>query len=385
MLAVGREMGNIGRAMEAENGHRAKGEDMSVKDGLLACGVAVAIILSAFALLSRPGDARDEITPAPDRLATIQPALEGKLAEGESRARSLEDKLGRIEERVTRLESRKPPATAARDTPQAAAIEVPEAIREWEPDDGAAEVKARGRAALSRGLVGWWKFDDRAGSIARDSSGKGHNGRLLGRPKWTKGRLGGALEFDGIDDSVVLAGRAPAGFMHDSFRELSICFWVRQNAAAKAGNIYDEGGMTTGIAIRLGADGLRVAFGSFDVRTYLPTIRQPSLRTWHHVAVTFKRGSLKAFIDGRQTASARAPFTEIARHNDDGGLGACARSDIFGRDWQRGHDLRGVHFTGLLDDFRIYNRALAPEEVEALATGKATAAPRPPPEDEEIF
>jgi len=358
--------------------------NVNAKDWLLSAGVTVALILSAFALLLRPGEAPDRQAPPQDYSERVASNLEDKLAEGESRVRGLEDRLGRIEKRIANLE-----AAPAVETPAVATIELREAapennmVIEWEPDVREAEAPAE--SDVTRGLVAWYKFDDKRGSIARDSSGKGHNGRLVGRPKWTTGRLGGALEFDGRDDFVELARRAGAGFMHDAFRERSICLWVRQNAVARAGDVYDEGGTSTGIAIRLGAEGLRIACSSWDSRKFLPAMPAPALGTWHHVAVVFNRGALTAFVDGRKGASARAPYTEISKHNDDGGLGACARSDVFGRRWGTGRDLRGVHFTGLLDDVRIYDRALAPEEVEALVTGRAPAAPGPAPEDIEFF
>jgi len=370
--------------MESADGRRARGVDVNTKDWLLPAGVTVALILSAFALLLRPGEEPDRQAPAQDHLERVLSDLEAKLVEGESRVQGLEDRLGRIEKRVARLE-----AAPAVEAPAVVTIDPHEVIPdnnvivEWEPDVREAEAPAG--SDVTRGLIAWYKFDEGNGAIARDSSGKGHDGRLVGRPKWTTGRLGGAIEFDGRDDFVELAGRGPAGFMHDSFRGRSICLWVRQDEAAKAGDVYDEGGTSTGIVIRLGAEGLRIACSSWDSRKFLPAMPAPALGTWHHVAVVFNRGALTAFVGGRKAVSARAPYTEISKHNDDGGLGACARSDVLGRIWGTGRNLRGLHFTGLLDDVRIYNRALAPEEVEALVTGRAPAAPGPAPEETEFF
>ena len=50
---------------------------------------------------------------------------------------------------------------------------------------------------LKNGLVGWWKFDETKGKVAKDSSGSGHDGKLSGNPKWVSGKLDGALGFDG--------------------------------------------------------------------------------------------------------------------------------------------------------------------------------------------
>ncbi len=63
-------------------------------------------------------------------------------------------------------------------------------------------------------LIGWWKFDDGSGTVARDASGRGRDGTLRGGPTWVIGRVDGALHFDGIDDyvevgSVGISGTAP--------------------------------------------------------------------------------------------------------------------------------------------------------------------------------
>jgi hypothetical protein len=58
--------------------------------------------------------------------------------------------------------------------------------------------------AQDAGLVGWWKFDEGSGDIAYDASGNGYNGTINGNPEWASGIVGHALEFDGIDDFVVV-------------------------------------------------------------------------------------------------------------------------------------------------------------------------------------
>jgi len=47
-------------------------------------------------------------------------------------------------------------------------------------------------------LIGHWKLDEGAGTIASDSSGLGNDGTLGGNPQWVAGIMGGALDLDGI-------------------------------------------------------------------------------------------------------------------------------------------------------------------------------------------
>ena len=51
-------------------------------------------------------------------------------------------------------------------------------------------------------LVAHWKLDDGSGTTAVDSSANGNDGTFVGDPQWASGILGGALDFDGVDDYV---------------------------------------------------------------------------------------------------------------------------------------------------------------------------------------
>jgi len=53
-------------------------------------------------------------------------------------------------------------------------------------------------------LVGYWRFDEGTGLIANDLSGHNNHGELKLGPIWTEGNFGTALEFDGINDYVVI-------------------------------------------------------------------------------------------------------------------------------------------------------------------------------------
>ena len=54
----------------------------------------------------------------------------------------------------------------------------------------------------SRGLVGYWKFDEGTGTQALDSSGNSNTGTLTNGPTWTSGKVGNAIQFDGSNDYV---------------------------------------------------------------------------------------------------------------------------------------------------------------------------------------
>jgi hypothetical protein len=69
------------------------------------------------------------------------------------------------------------------------------------------------------GMVSYWKLDEGSGTIATDSVGT-NDGTLVNGPVWVSGQVNGALNFDGVDDYVLLPDidLVPSPF--------TICAWV---------------------------------------------------------------------------------------------------------------------------------------------------------------
>ena len=59
---------------------------------------------------------------------------------------------------------------------------------------------APARAKITDGLVAYWPLDDGSGLVARDWSGKGHNGTLTASGiDWVAGKVNGAVDCHGAD------------------------------------------------------------------------------------------------------------------------------------------------------------------------------------------
>src|SRR3989338_2141929 len=83
-------------------------------------------------------------------------------------------------------------------------------------------------ASLTTGLVGHWKFDEGTGLSAVDSSGNNNTGTLVNGPTWTTGKIGGALNFDGVDDYVNMGiGSATESIGGGS--AVSVSLWIKIN------------------------------------------------------------------------------------------------------------------------------------------------------------
>jgi hypothetical protein len=217
-------------------------------------------------------------------------------------------------------------------------------------------------------LVGWWQLDDGSGTVAVDSSGKCVDGDLSGNPAWSKdGVEGGCLLFDGADDYIFFDGK----FKLPTY---TMALWFRDDLPGQR-DIISAYAPTVlhGILLEVGADGRLRFLNRFPLGTgggnniYSTTTYSDGV--WHHAAITKSLTEIALFVDGQ----------EIGRMPDTSVFGA---SEAFGVALGCLDNERGLArmFQGAMDDIRIYNRALAADEIKALAPPRVKAY-KPNPAD----
>ncbi|MGW8185261.1 MAG: LamG-like jellyroll fold domain-containing protein [Candidatus Moraniibacteriota bacterium] len=200
--------------------------------------------------------------------------------------------------------------------------------------------------------IAHWKFNEGENLIAHDESGNGKNGTLVNMTPatdWVVGKNDKALDFDGIDDYVQagtnpIVGSAP----------FSISNWV------KAGN-HSDYGLALSIGNAIGSQAAWLGWvlnanvgssnslgGGFYGRNYGTGIND---NNWHHLMLTFSggtNGTAILYIDGVPKV------TDIYTPN----LQSTAIS--------MGKANSGItyQYKGLIDDTKIFNYALTPEQVK---------------------
>ncbi|MCJ7655895.1 MAG: hypothetical protein MUO97_11485 [Dehalococcoidia bacterium] len=219
-------------------------------------------------------------------------------------------------------------------------------------------------------LVGWWKFDE----STADSSGNGNNGIAYGGPQWFAGQVGGALDFDGLDDYVDL----PIGSLINSLTNSTFAIWANFSGTGGAWQRLWDFGTGTNVYMFLsprtgGAGPMRfVITTNSNAPGAESIIDAPSTLAsgWHHVAVVINGASrnMQLLLDGDVIASGLTQTLPA-----DLGL---TNQNWLGRSQWSGD----AYYSGSLDDFRIYNRALTVDEVERLGPPKLSAR-RPSPAD----
>ena len=207
-------------------------------------------------------------------------------------------------------------------------------------------------------LITHWKLDETEGSTAHDSVGD-NDGTLNGEPVWqpASGKVGGALQFDGIDDYVSTPFILdPAAGAFSSFA------WIKGGAPGQA--IISQTDVTVGRTTQPGSTWLgtdpsdgRVMTGLMD--TFFGPLESESVITdgaWHHIGLVYDFDGFlrKLYVDGTEVAK---DTNAVGGVYSEGGLYIGAGKNL---------DANSL-FSGLIDDVRIYNQALSAEEIAALA------------------
>ena len=204
------------------------------------------------------------------------------------------------------------------------------------------------------GLVAAYSFNEGSGAVLNDRSGRGHTGTISGATWSTEGRFGGALSFDGVNDWVTVNDSAAL----DLTTGMTLEAWVRPASLTTVRMVVLKE-RTGGLAYALASSDTSAAVGYIRT-TSDQTVTAPSplvLTTWTHVAVTYDGSTLRLFVNGAQVSS-RAVSGAVTTSSGVLRIG--------------GSSLGGVYFSGLVDEVRIYNRALTPGEIQADMTTPIT-------------
>lgn len=212
------------------------------------------------------------------------------------------------------------------------------------------------------GLLGHWKLDETAGNTAHDSAGHGVNGTVSPAPCWTAGKVGGALRADmtnGVwvpESSHLDIGNADADF--------SVACWLWVDTVRTEWPPH-------GVFTKRSPDGKRMlrlwvtrqGYSSRNVLEYAIDTEHPeqekgtvetevARQRWTHVAFVKSGRELRLYLDGR--------------------LALCKA--LKGRALRIPGPINFGGIQGMLDDMRLYGRALSDREVAEFAGAAGAAA-----------
>ncbi|MBI4027067.1 MAG: LamG domain-containing protein [Verrucomicrobia bacterium] len=203
----------------------------------------------------------------------------------------------------------------------------------------------RGRAA-ENGLVAHYDFNEGSGVELKDQSGNGCNGEIHDA-KYVKEPDGYALKFDGVKDYVD-CGTVASGELSNA-EAATIEAWLKPDAviketAADAGIVIQQG-LVCGLTYDLRTERHKAWFYINAPPNYTGADVEPEV--WQHLVGVFDGNTLGVYVDGEL----KKTITSNART-----INANRNHIYIGRQGDQ-------YFQGLIDEVRIYNRALSEAEV----------------------
>ncbi|NOT58188.1 MAG: LamG domain-containing protein [Deltaproteobacteria bacterium] len=189
------------------------------------------------------------------------------------------------------------------------------------------------------GIVAAYGFNATTGTVLVDVSGNNRHGMLVNSPTWVAGRFGNALSFDGSNDYATIGDVDLTGPFTISMWALpkNIGSGCHGSAVMKQydyglevcnGNMYGQVG---------GGGSSWAASTSYII---------PQANVWSHYTLTYDGTTARLYVNAALRSSAAG--THVT-NNEPLMIGAWTTASEF--------------FAGLIDEVRIYNRALTPAEI----------------------
>ena len=215
-----------------------------------------------------------------------------------------------------------------------------------------------GGIPISTGLVGYWTMDEDSllsSNTIRDYSPYGNTGTIYGATFTTdrKGKANSAMSFDGVNDYVTVASNGLNKFSYQSF---TISAWVKPEIIQNYTLIwsYDyTSHVSPYYSQHLRINSAREIYFYWNNGTLMQKIATPAIISkdvWHHIVVTYTSGSQKIYVNSKEEAVGIATGV-ISYYNQPVWIG---KSNF------------GITKGALIDDVRIYNRALSETEIKTL-------------------
>ncbi|OQW93158.1 MAG: hypothetical protein BWK79_12610 [Beggiatoa sp. IS2] len=226
-------------------------------------------------------------------------------------------------------------------------------------------------ANLNDGLIVYFPFDQQPeNGIVHDESNNGNDGTVNGTPTYEpNGVFGGAYHFTAwgsgsgswYRDYIVLNGNNPTA----GLEALTVSLWIKTNTPRNNYKIASASAWPPGSGWVVGTHypeiweaGGGPVFSMTECSVYNETA--PNAGEWVHIVITYDAVAFREYSNGRIIKNCPSLAKKI---------GDAPGQKLAVAAWPQ----HGFGYDGLMDEFRVYNRALSAKEVLKLELLTTTA------------
>jgi hypothetical protein len=200
---------------------------------------------------------------------------------------------------------------------------------------------------FEKGLLVYYNFDEGSGNEVKDSI-RNNIGNIYGAT-WTEGKFGNALDFDGVDDYV----QGSDSIFPEGNSPRTVSLWAKPIYDDKYHIAFVYGTMeynkVTALMIN-GFDSDEIYSNRWTVSQHGSGIYSDTKQisdVWIFVAFTFDGNTYKLYENAVLTGS-----------------GTMVTNTVLNNFYMGKYADESAYFNGIIDEVKIYNRALTPEEIQ---------------------
>jgi glucose/arabinose dehydrogenase/chitodextrinase len=220
------------------------------------------------------------------------------------------------------------------------------------PYSGIASATTPNVPAPVGGLVAAYAFNEGSGTTVTDASVSGNTGTITGATWTPSGRFGAALSFNGVNNLVQIPGSSSLNVS----TAMTLEAWIFPTAAQSGWRTIMQREATAYFLNSSNGNGAMLPGGGgtfgVDIGYASGAVANP-VNAWTHVALTYDGAMLQLYVNG-VLASNVVQTGNIQTNSNPLSIG--------------GNGPFGEFFQGVIDEVRVYNRALSQAEIQADMT-----------------